>query len=81
MTNLSFLSVLVVFADTFGFSVDPSLFERTIRSACESAIKHEPEITAADTIAGDGDCGITIANGAKGDYTVLYEAVENFYTN
>ncbi|CAG8588546.1 9628_t:CDS:10 [Paraglomus occultum] len=45
--------------------VDPSLFERTVRSACESAIKNEPEITAADTIAGDGDCGITIANGAK----------------
>ena len=37
-----------------------------LKSACEAVIADEPSITHADTLVGDGDCGLTWANGAKG---------------
>ncbi|KAF5547757.1 dihydroxyacetone kinase [Fusarium mexicanum] len=38
-------------------SMDASLLERCIRSACEKAIKAEPKLTEWDMMMGDGDCG------------------------
>lgn len=38
-------------------SMDPSLLERCIRSACEKAILAEPKLTEWDMMMGDGDCG------------------------
>lgn len=45
---------------------DSDKFVRAITSACEALIKAEPEITRMDTIAGDGDCGLTLKAGAEG---------------
>jgi len=39
---------------------DPALFVSAIRDACNSVIAAEPEITRMDTIAGDGDAGLTL---------------------
>lgn len=39
---------------------DPSLFTDAITRACYALIANEPEITRMDTIAGDGDCGLTL---------------------
>ncbi|KAG9497505.1 hypothetical protein J7337_010366 [Fusarium musae] len=38
-------------------SMDPTLLERCIRSACEKAILAEPKLTEWDMMMGDGDCG------------------------
>ncbi|KAF5652807.1 dihydroxyacetone kinase [Fusarium sp. NRRL 25303] len=38
-------------------SMDPSLLDRCIRSACEKAILAEPKLTEWDMMMGDGDCG------------------------
>ncbi|KAF5247259.1 hypothetical protein FANTH_6516 [Fusarium anthophilum] len=38
-------------------SMDRSLLERCIRSACEKAILAEPKLTEWDMMMGDGDCG------------------------
>ncbi|OAV92706.1 hypothetical protein PTTG_09796 [Puccinia triticina 1-1 BBBD Race 1] len=45
---------------------DPELFIKAVQSACKALIAAEPEITKYDTIAGDGDCGQTLKNGAEG---------------
>lgn len=45
---------------------DFSAFEKAITAAAENVIKAEPEITRYDTIAGDGDCGLTLKAGAEG---------------
>lgn len=37
----------------------------TIEKCCKALIEAEPELTKFDTIVGDGDCGITMARGAK----------------
>jgi dihydroxyacetone kinase len=39
---------------------DPKLFVSAIEKACKALITAEAEITRLDTIAGDGDCGITL---------------------
>ncbi|TFK51620.1 dihydroxyacetone kinase [Heliocybe sulcata] len=44
---------------------DPSSFISAIKSACQRVINEEPEITRMDTIAGDGDCGLTLKSGAS----------------
>ncbi|KLO12713.1 dihydroxyacetone kinase [Schizopora paradoxa] len=44
---------------------DSDSFSQAITSACEALIKAEPEITRMDTIAGDGDCGLTLKAGAE----------------
>lgn len=45
-----------------------STVEAVVRSACESVIRAEPEITRLDTITGDGDCGDTLKAGANGEF-------------
>ena len=39
---------------------DPLKFVSSIRRACDAVSAAEPEITRMDTIAGDGDCGLTL---------------------
>ncbi|KAG7094049.1 hypothetical protein E1B28_007669 [Marasmius oreades] len=39
---------------------NPELFIQSIKKACEALIKEEPEITRMDSVAGDGDCGLTL---------------------
>lgn len=41
-------------------SSDPTSFLTSIERACKALITAEPEITRMDTIAGDGDCGLTL---------------------
>lgn len=43
---------------------DPSAFVSAIERACNAIIQAEPEITRMDTVAGDGDCGLTLKGGA-----------------
>lgn len=43
---------------------DPSAFVSAVERACNAIIQAEPEITRMDTIAGDGDCGLTLKGGA-----------------
>ncbi|GAA6004485.1 hypothetical protein JCM10207_000748 [Rhodosporidiobolus poonsookiae] len=45
---------------------DPKLFMSALESALKSVIAAEPEITRYDTIAGDGDAGLTLKAGAQG---------------
>ncbi len=48
-------------------------FERSVERACNALDKAEPEITKMDTIAGDGDCGLTLQTGANGTPTTPHE--------
>ncbi|KAM0754935.1 dihydroxyacetone kinase 1 [Meredithblackwellia eburnea MCA 4105] len=50
---------------------DYAFFEKALLSAAAAVIKAEPEITRCDTIAGDGDCGLTLKAGAEGIIEVL----------
>ncbi|CAL1715006.1 unnamed protein product [Somion occarium] len=43
---------------------DPSAFIDAVKRACKALIDEEPEITRMDSIAGDGDCGLTLKAGA-----------------
>ncbi|GAA5872299.1 hypothetical protein JCM3774_003337 [Rhodotorula dairenensis] len=45
---------------------DPKLFIAALESALKSVIAAEPEITRYDTVAGDGDAGLTLKAGAQG---------------
>lgn len=45
---------------------DFAAFDKAVKSACEAVVKAEPEITRFDTIAGDGDAGLTLKAGAQG---------------
>jgi dihydroxyacetone kinase len=45
-------------------SPDPSAFISAVERACNAIVQAEPEITRMDTIAGDGDCGLTLKGGA-----------------
>jgi dihydroxyacetone kinase len=42
------------------------LFQKAAEVACKKVIEAEPEITKFDTIAGDGDCGLTYKAMAEG---------------
>lgn len=44
---------------------DPEAFIEAVKRACYALIKEEPEITRMDNIAGDGDCGLTLKDGAQ----------------
>ncbi|KAF8623069.1 hypothetical protein AX15_006521 [Amanita polypyramis BW_CC] len=44
---------------------DPQTFVSSIRKVCDALSMAEPEITRMDTIAGDGDCGLTLKAGAE----------------
>jgi dihydroxyacetone kinase len=39
---------------------EPKAFVESIQRAAHALIKAEPEITRMDSIAGDGDCGLTL---------------------
>jgi len=39
---------------------DPTFFTASIERACKALVASEPEITRLDSIAGDGDCGLTL---------------------
>lgn len=54
-----------MFTDSRSFPLDGKLLRSVISSACQSAIAAEPSITKADTIVGDGDCGLTLKRGSK----------------
>ena len=45
-------------------AADPSAFISAVERACNALIQAESEITRMDTIAGDGDCGLTLKGGA-----------------
>jgi len=45
---------------------DPKEFTSAIERACKNVIAAEPEITHMDSVAGDGDCGLTLKAGASG---------------
>lgn len=45
---------------------DFGAFEKAVAAACEAVVAAEPEITRFDTIAGDGDAGLTLKAGAEG---------------
>lgn len=45
---------------------DVNQFNAAIERACRALIDAEPEITRMDSIAGDGDCGLTLKGGATG---------------
>ncbi|KAF8966336.1 dihydroxyacetone kinase 1 [Flammula alnicola] len=45
---------------------DPKTFVESIKRAANALIKAEPEITRMDSIAGDGDCGLTLKAGSEG---------------
>ncbi|GAA5983615.1 hypothetical protein JCM10908_000353 [Rhodotorula pacifica] len=45
---------------------DFNAFTRALSAACEAVVAAEPEITRFDTIAGDGDAGLTLKAGAEG---------------
>lgn len=47
-------------------ATDPAAFDQAIHAACDALLAAEREITRLDSIAGDGDCGITLRNGAEG---------------
>ena len=51
---------------------EPNRFTDAITRACKALIAAEPEITQMDSIAGDGDCGLTLKAGALGTHHVPY---------
>lgn len=53
--------------------VDPKRFEAILRSGIECLLKKEPKITLYDQVAGDGDCGETLAGGAN----AIIKAIED----
>lgn len=52
---------------------DSKLFLPALESALKSVIAAEPEITRYDTIAGDGDAGLTLKAGAQGILDAISE--------
>ncbi|GAA6039026.1 hypothetical protein JCM8097_000159 [Rhodosporidiobolus ruineniae] len=52
---------------------DPKLFLSALESALKNVISAEPEITRYDTIAGDGDAGLTLKSGAEGILAAIAE--------
>lgn len=51
---------------------DFGAFERAVAAACEAVVAAEPEITRFDTIAGDGDAGLTLKAGAEGKKAITH---------
>ncbi|KAG2011840.1 dihydroxyacetone kinase 1, variant 3 [Coprinopsis cinerea AmutBmut pab1-1] len=58
-------------------AADPNAFVSGIRNAVQSLISAEPEITRMDSIAGDGDCGLTLKAGAQGKMLLQSHASES----
>lgn len=51
-------------------AADPKAFVEAIQRACKALNDEEAEITRMDNIAGDGDCGLTLRDGANGAWRV-----------
>lgn len=49
-----------------GPKVDPTLLDSALRTACNAAIKAEPDITKWDIQMGDGDCGEAVVGMCQG---------------
>lgn len=49
-----------------GPTVDPTLVDNALRTACNAAIKAEPDITKWDIQMGDGDCGEAVVGMCQG---------------
>lgn len=49
-----------------GPSVDSTSLERSLRAACDAAIKAEPDLTRWDIQMGDGDCGEAVVGMCQG---------------
>ncbi|KAJ6541562.1 dihydroxyacetone kinase [Mycena capillaripes] len=47
-------------------AAQPAELLAALRRACAALVEAEPEITRMDTVAGDGDCGLTLKAGAQG---------------
>lgn len=47
------------------FKVDSKKYVEILKTGLQAVLDKEPEITRYDTIAGDGDCGETLSNGAN----------------
>lgn len=47
-------------------AINSENFIVAVKCAAEALIAAEPEITKQDTIAGDGDAGLTLKSGAEG---------------
>ncbi|KAK9233983.1 Dak1 domain-containing protein [Lipomyces kononenkoae] len=45
---------------------NPDFIKSLLFAACRNIAKNEPQITQYDTVAGDGDCGITLLDGCNG---------------
>jgi len=54
---------------------NPTIFNQALKKACEALVAAEPEITRMDSIAGDGDCGLTLKAGASAVLKKLEEGV------
>ncbi|KAF9006083.1 Dak1 domain-containing protein [Cyathus striatus] len=54
---------------------DPAAFVSRIKKAAQGLINAEPEITRMDSIAGDGDCGLTLKAGAEAVLQKISEGV------
>jgi dihydroxyacetone kinase len=52
---------------------DVNQFNSAVERACLALITAEPEITRMDSIAGDGDCGLTLKGGATGTSRYDYD--------
>ncbi|KAL7947395.1 Dak1 domain-containing protein [Trichoderma barbatum] len=51
--------------ESSGIAFDSATFKRAILRSCQNLLDTEPLITQYDTLVGDGDCGVTLARGAK----------------
>jgi hypothetical protein len=45
--------------------VDTAIFSKILTAGLKKLIEAEPEITKADEIVGDGDCGLALKSGAE----------------
>ncbi|EMG49713.1 DAK Dihydroxyacetone kinase [Candida maltosa Xu316] len=61
---------------TSDLKIDAGKFESQLVNALKVLLKEEPKITHYDTIAGDGDCGHTLANGSNSILKALKEDKE-----
>ena len=59
--------------NTKGVAYDPNLATKAIRSACNSVLAVEQDLTQFDTVLGDGDCGETFARGARGKSNTIID--------
>ncbi|KAG8836090.1 Dihydroxyacetone kinase 2 [Serendipita sp. 399] len=52
-------------------ALSDKLFINAVKAACKAVQDAEPEITRMDQVAGDGDCGLTLKNGANSVMKVI----------